>query len=51
MQWNICLKPAKKGLKRDNDYLENLAIAYLNVGELDKGVEMLNGIPEETQRP
>lgn len=38
------LEAGEKGLKRDNDYLENLAIAYLNVGELDKGVEMLNEI-------
>jgi tetratricopeptide (TPR) repeat protein len=38
------LKAAERGYKRDNDYLENLAIAYLNVGELDKGVEMLNEI-------
>lgn len=33
-----------KGYRRDNDYLENLGIAYLNVGELDKGVEILNEI-------
>ncbi|MFN8290489.1 MAG: CDC27 family protein [Chitinophagaceae bacterium] len=38
------LEAGDKGLKKDNDYLENLAIAYLNVGELDKGVEMLNEI-------
>ena len=38
------LEAGEKGLKKDNDYLENLAIAYLNVGELDKGVEMLNEI-------
>jgi len=38
------LEAGEKGLKRDNDYLENLSIAYLNVGELDKGVEMLNEI-------
>jgi len=38
------LEAGEKGYKRDNDYLENLGIAYLNVGELDKGVEMLNEI-------
>jgi tetratricopeptide (TPR) repeat protein len=38
------IEAGDKGLKKDNDYLENLAIAYLNVGELDKGVEMLNEI-------
>ena len=38
------LEAGEKGLKKDNDYLENLGIAYLNVGELDKGVEMLNEI-------
>lgn len=38
------IEAGDKGLKKDNDYLENLAIAYLNVGDLDKGVEMLNEI-------
>ena len=38
------LEAGDKGYKRDNDYLENLAIAYLNVGELDKGVLMLQEI-------
>jgi len=38
------LEAGDKGLKKDNDYLENLGIAYLNVGELDKGVAMLNEI-------
>ncbi len=38
------LEAADKGLKKDNDYLENLAIAYLNVGQLDSGVAMLNEI-------
>jgi tetratricopeptide (TPR) repeat protein len=33
-----------KGLKKDNDYFENLAIAYLNIGNLDQGVAMLNEI-------
>ncbi len=38
------LLAAEKGLKRDNDYLENLGIAYLNVGNLDEGVNILNEI-------
>lgn len=38
------LEAAEKGLKRDAEYLENLAIAYLNVGQLDSGVAMLNEI-------
>ncbi len=38
------LEAGEKGLKKDNDYLENLAIAYLNVGQLDSGVAMLNEI-------
>jgi tetratricopeptide (TPR) repeat protein len=38
------LLAAEKGFKRDNDYLENLGIAYLNVGDLDNGVKILNEI-------
>ncbi len=38
------LLAAEKGLKRDNEYLENLGIAYLNVGNLDQGVTILNEI-------
>jgi tetratricopeptide (TPR) repeat protein len=38
------LEAADKGYKRDNDYLENLGIAYLNVGDLDGGVKILNEI-------
>ncbi|HWR32132.1 MAG TPA: tetratricopeptide repeat protein [Chitinophagaceae bacterium] len=38
------LQAAEKGYKRDNDYLENLGIAYLNVGDLDNGVKILNEI-------
>jgi len=33
-----------KGYRRDNDYLENLGIAQLNVGNLDEGVNILNEI-------
>ena len=38
------LQAAEKGYKRDNDYLENLGIAYLNIGNLDEGVKILNEI-------
>ncbi len=38
------LLAAEKGYKRDNDYLENLGIAYLNVGNLEDGVKILNEI-------
>ena len=36
------LMAAEKGYKRDNEYLENLAIAYLNNKETDKGLAILN---------
>ena len=35
------LEAAEKGLKRDNEYLENLGIAYLNVKKYDQGLEIL----------
>ena len=38
------LEAGEKGYKRDADYLENLGIAYLNVGNLDEGVKILNEI-------
>ena len=38
------LEAGEKGYKRDNDYLENLGIAYLNVGNLDEGVKILDEI-------
>lgn len=38
------LQAGEKGYRRDNDYLENLGIAYLNVGNLDEGVKILNEI-------
>ncbi len=38
------LEAGAKGYKRDNDYLENLGIAYLNVGDLDQGVGILGEI-------
>ena len=38
------LLAAEKGYKRDNDYLENLGIAYLNVGDLDQGAAIMGEI-------
>jgi tetratricopeptide (TPR) repeat protein len=38
------LLAGEKGYKRDNDYLENLGIAYLNAGDLDQGVNILGEI-------
>lgn len=38
------LEAGEKGYKKDNDYLENLGIAYLNVGNLDEGVKILDEI-------
>jgi tetratricopeptide (TPR) repeat protein len=38
------LEAGEKGYKRDNDYLENLGIAYLNTGDLEQGVKILNEI-------
>lgn len=38
------LLAGEKGYKKDNDYLENLGIAYLNVGDLEQGVTILNEI-------
>ncbi len=38
------LEAGEKGYKKDNDYLENLGIAYLNVGDLNEGVNILNEI-------
>ncbi len=34
-------RAAAIGYKKDNDYLENLAIAYLNVGQFDQGIGIL----------
>ncbi len=33
-----------KGYKKDTDYMENLGIAYLNVGDLDNGISIMNDI-------
>lgn len=36
------LEAGERGYKKDNDYMENLGIAYLNNGNLDEGVKILN---------
>ncbi|HVT86465.1 MAG TPA: tetratricopeptide repeat protein [Chitinophagaceae bacterium] len=33
-----------KGYKKDNDYMENLGIAYLNVGDLNNGIGIINDL-------
>ena len=38
------LLAGEKGYKRDNEYLENLGIAYLNTGQLEKGIAIMNEI-------
>jgi tetratricopeptide (TPR) repeat protein len=32
---------ADRGMKRDNDYYENLSYAYMNAGQIDKAIEKL----------
>lgn len=38
------LMAGEKGYKKDNDYMENLAVAYLNAGQEDKGIAILSEI-------
>lgn len=38
------LLAGEKGYKKDNDYLENLGIAYLNSGNLDEGVKIMKEV-------
>ncbi|MGK2863118.1 MAG: tetratricopeptide repeat protein [Chitinophagaceae bacterium] len=38
------LLAGQKGLKKDNEYLENLGIAYLNAGKLEQGVATMEEI-------
>lgn len=38
------LEAGNKGLQRNNDYLENLGIAYLDAGDLDNGVKIMGEI-------
>ena len=38
------LLAGEKGFKRSNEYLENLGIAYLNLGQLDQGVGIMKEI-------
>jgi tetratricopeptide (TPR) repeat protein len=35
------LQAPEKGMKRDNEYLENLGIAYLNTGKFNEGLGIL----------
>lgn len=35
------LLAGEKGLKKDNEYMQNLATAYLNAGKLDEGIGIL----------
>ena len=41
------LLAGEKGYKKDNDYMENLGIAYLNVGKFDEAMKILLGILEK----
>lgn len=36
------IEAGDKGYKKDNDYMENLGIAYLNIGDLDNGIKILD---------
>ena len=38
------LLAGEKGYKKDNDYLENLGIAYLNAGNLEEGLKIMKEI-------
>jgi tetratricopeptide (TPR) repeat protein len=38
------LLAGERGYKKDNDYLQNLSIAYINTGKLEEGVGMLEEI-------
>lgn len=38
------LLAGEKGYRRDNEYLENLGVAYLNTGDLDNGVAIMDEI-------
>lgn len=38
------LLSGEKGYKKDNDYLENLGIAYLNVGNLEEGLKIMKEV-------
>jgi tetratricopeptide (TPR) repeat protein len=43
------LEAGEKGYRKDNDYNENLGIAYLNAGNLDEGVKIVGDLLK--QRP
>ena len=40
------LMAGEKGYKQDNEYLQNLAIAYTNAGKQDEAINLLKGILE-----
>jgi tetratricopeptide (TPR) repeat protein len=41
------LLAGEKGYKQDNEYLQNLAIAYTNAGKQDEAISLLKGILEK----
>ncbi|MGZ3950989.1 MAG: tetratricopeptide repeat protein, partial [Flavisolibacter sp.] len=41
------LMAGEKGYKQDNEYLQNLAIAYTNAGKQDEAINLLKGILEK----
>ena len=41
---NYILLAGEKGYKKTTDYLENLGNAYINAGQPDKGIEVLNEV-------
>jgi len=38
------LEAGNKGLQKNNDYLENLGIAYLDIGDLENGIKIMDEI-------
>ncbi|HEY6505596.1 MAG TPA: tetratricopeptide repeat protein [Chitinophagaceae bacterium] len=38
------LEAGNKGLRKNNDYMENLGIAYLDAGDLENGLKIMNEI-------
>ena len=44
------LEAPEKGMKRDNEYLENLGIAYLNTGKLNEGLAILKEMLQRRPR-
>jgi tetratricopeptide (TPR) repeat protein len=44
MHLKYILLAGEKGYKKDNDYMENLGVAYLNVGKLEEAMTILKEI-------